>query len=297
MDIDPGVYVVAVSGGVDSMALLHMLQQQPQTRLIVAHLDHGIRPDSAEDRRLVQTYAAEAGLPFVYHEASLGEPASEATARQARYDFLEQVRQAAGARAIITAHHQDDLLETAVHNLLRGTGRRGLSSLRSQQPLLRPLLHLNKLDLKNYAQSNGLKWREDSTNADPKYRRNYIRQNLLPKLAGEPLEQLKSHIKRLHELNNEIDGLLAGHLASQPAADRLDRKQFIGLPHLVAREVMAQWLRQNGVRKFDRRLLERLVTASKTLKVGKFMSVDGQDSLSITKDEIALVGSGSPISV
>ena len=289
--------MVAVSGGVDSMALLHALRAQPNVKLVVAHLDHGIRADSAHDRRLVQATAADYGLPFVYHEAALGERAGEALARQARYDFLEQVRRASGARAIITAHHRDDLAETAVHNLLRGTARRGLSSLSSQPTRLRPLLHLNKLDLKNYAESNGLKWREDSSNTNTKYRRNHIRHNLLPRLQADQHQQLMVHIDKLHQLNQEIDQLLDQQLAAQAGPDRLDRRQFIGLPHLVAREVMAEWLRRNGVGRFDRRLLEQLVTAAKTLRIGKFMSLDAHHSLSITKDELAVVGSTRPISV
>ena len=97
------------------MALLYLLQAAPDLRLVVAHLDHGIRPDSAEDRQLVQATASGfRGLPFVYHVAGLGASASEDTARQARYQFLHQVRQASGARSIITAHHQDDLLENGL---------------------------------------------------------------------------------------------------------------------------------------------------------------------------------------
>src|SRR4051812_36593671 len=97
----PGTYVVAVSGGVDSVALLHMLRQQneggePPLKLVVAHLDHGIREDSADDRKHVQTVAETWGLPFTYHEARLGAGTSEAEAREHRYDFLHQVRQASG---------------------------------------------------------------------------------------------------------------------------------------------------------------------------------------------------------
>src|SRR5690606_31809517 len=100
------------------MALLDMLRQQPQLQVVVAHFDHGIRPDSTEDRRLVQQVAASHGLQFVYHNGSLGSGASEDLARRARYDFLHKLRMATNAKAIITAHHQDDLLETAVYNML-----------------------------------------------------------------------------------------------------------------------------------------------------------------------------------
>src|SRR5665213_1651974 len=105
----PGSYVVAVSGGVDSMALLNVLKGESRRgggwKLVVAHLDHGIRPESAEDRRLVQATARDYKLPFVYHEGRLGAGASEAAAREARYSFLRSVQKASDAVAIVTAHH------------------------------------------------------------------------------------------------------------------------------------------------------------------------------------------------
>ena len=134
-------------------------------RLTVAHYDHGIRSDSAEDRRLVQALAREYGLPFVYHSGRLGTGASEAVARQARYGFLHAVRRASAAQAVITAHHQDDVLETAILNLLRGTGRRGLGSLKSTDVVKRPLMAVSKNELLRYAEREGLRWREDSTNS------------------------------------------------------------------------------------------------------------------------------------
>jgi tRNA(Ile)-lysidine synthase TilS/MesJ len=218
----------------------------------------------------------------------LGEKASEAQARQARYDFLHQVREATGARAILTAHHADDVLETAVHNILRGTGRRGLSSLQNTVHIVRPLTGRTKAELRNYAVLNQLKWREDPSNQDPRYARNYLRHHVLPRLSKAERERLHRHIQKAHELNLAIDALLANYLHTQPSLQILNRRSFIELPHAVAREVMAAWLRNNHVT-FDRKLLEQLVIAAKTMRIGKFMSLDKVHSLSITKDELALV--------
>ena len=186
VSLKPGKYVVAVSGGVDSMVLLDLLKDQPHLKLIVAHYDHGIRPDSAKDRQLVQDVAAAYHLPMVFENGKLGSTASEATARQARYEFLERTRQTHSARAILTAHHQDDVLETAIINLIRGTGRRGLTALSSQPLIIRPLLHVSKADIRAYAEKQQLKWHEDSTNQDEKYLRNYIRRNWLPQFDVAP---------------------------------------------------------------------------------------------------------------
>ncbi len=171
VDIPGGTYVIGVSGGVDSMVLLDILSKKSDIKLVVAHFDHGIRHDSKEDRQLVQSVAKKNRLPFVFDKASLGPKASEAESRKARYNFLRSVKNASSARAIITAHHQDDVLETAVLNILRGTNRKGLSSLKSTDEIIRPLTHIDKDSLYKYAKDNGITWREDSTNNNINYQK------------------------------------------------------------------------------------------------------------------------------
>lgn len=313
VQIGPGRYVVAVSGGVDSMALLDILVKRanspepgadggkeqkdgghgPRTAdytLIVAHFDHGIREDSAHDRAFVQQAAAKYGLSFVYDEGNLGPDVSEAVARQARYGFLHKVRMAAGADAIITAHHEDDMLETAIINMLRGTGRRGLTSLDDSDEVRRPLLHLSKQQIQEYAKEKGLVWREDSTNQDTKYLRNYVRHKILPRFSAEERRQFLDHIEKLRILNRDIDHALINHLHIHPATDMLDRHWFIMLPHTVARDTLAGWLRLRGAgNDMSKKLLEKLVVAAKTLQPGKQLDVDGRYTLKISKTHLALV--------
>lgn len=288
VDVEPGTYVVAVSGGVDSMVLLDLLRQNPDIKLVVAHYDHGIREDSEIDRKLVQDIAKKHGLVFVYDEGNLGPDASEATARKARYDFLHSVRQATGARVIITAHHEDDVLETAVINMLRGTGRKGLASLKSTDLILRPLLHVPKSQIKTYAKEHNLKWREDSTNQDTKYLRNYIRHKILPKFSADERQKLSELVAETRRLNTEIENLLALGLHLQPAVDSLDRHWFIMLPHNVAREVMAEFLRKHKARGFTTKTLDRLIIAAKTFKPGQQADVDKNHVLKINKSRLAL---------
>lgn len=288
IQLEPGRYVVAVSGGVDSVVLLDMVRQLPDVKLIVAHFDHGIREDSAEDRRFVQQMAMQHKLPFTFSEGKLGPGASEDQARRARYAFLEQVRNAADARAIILAHHQDDAIETAIINLLRGTGRRGLSSLRERQGIARPLLHATKRQLRAYALARGLEWREDSTNQDVAYLRNYVRLKLLPRFTIEQRKKLLTLINSMAETNQQLDTQLVNYLHVQPSRGVLSRKTFVHLPHNVAREVMASWLRHQGVRGFDSKALERLVVAAKTAKPGTFTDALLGYSLRIGKDQLQL---------
>jgi tRNA(Ile)-lysidine synthase len=190
MQVEPGKYVVAVSGGVDSVVLLDLLRMYPGVRVVVAHFDHGIRDDSHLDRAHVQALARRYRVPFVYDKGRLGAGASEADARTARYDFLRKAQAASEADAIVTAHHQDDVLETAIINLLRGTGRKGLSSLTSGEGIIRPLLDVPKSEIIDYAKRHRLQWREDSTNLSTDILRNRVRHELLPNWSAHDKHRL-----------------------------------------------------------------------------------------------------------
>lgn len=251
------------------MVLLDILRNQPGVELVVAHFEHGIRADSDADRLLVEGVARSYGLPFRAAHGRLGREASEATARTARYTFLREVQQETGAQAIITAHHQDDLLETAILNMIRGTGRKGLTSLRSTNEILRPLLHVPKQELKEYAAQHTIEWHEDSTNADDRYMRNYIRHTIVPELGVQGREKLLAVIAQTASLNPEIDSLIAADLHHHTKDGAMERHWFIMLPHVLAAEVLAAWLREQGVATFDRKTIERLVVAAKTYHPGQ----------------------------
>lgn len=288
INIKPGRYIAAISGGVDSMALLHMLAQlahEPALGidLVVAHYDHGIRPDSALDRQLVAAEAARYGLLFIYDEGFLGAHASEAQARKARYAFLRRAAVEHVAQAIITAHHQDDVLETAIINMVRGTGSRGLSSLRSAGDVVRPLLGVTKEQLRSYAQAHNITWREDSTNADDRYLRNYVRRQLVPTLQPAHRVALLSATQLAARLNDEIEAILLPYITE----NHLERRWFVQLPHQVAAETMAAWLRRRAI-SFDRKTIERLVVFSKTAQPGKRASVDGNHYLTVSKEHIII---------
>src|SRR5262249_13900539 len=141
------------------------------------------------------------------------------------------------------AHHNDDFLETAILNILRGTGRRGLSSLKSTDEIVRPLLEFSKQEIANSARWNRLGWREDPTNADTKYLRNHVRHKLLSRFNEDERRQLRDIISTAKKLNAEIDGLLADLLSAQPSPGELNRRWFISLPHSISREIVASCLR------------------------------------------------------
>jgi tRNA(Ile)-lysidine synthase len=201
-------FVVAVSGGVDSVVLLHMLKQRGENELVVAHFDHGIRDDSSIDAEFVRDLAKNYDLKFETRREELGTSASEELARDRRYEFLRSVAKKHNAK-IVTAHHSDDVVETIGINLTRGTGWRGLAVLDSD--IVRPLLGMNKNDILKYAKDNGLTWHEDSTNASDNYLRNRIRRktSIISDDSRRQLLGLRSQqVKSKQEIEDEVKQLI-----------------------------------------------------------------------------------------
>ncbi len=282
--LEPGKYVVAVSGGIDSVTLLNMLSNDSRVVCIVAHFDHGIRQDSSLDAQFVQTLSETYGYTFVLGKGDLGSSASEATAREKRYAFLRKVAEEHGARAIVTAHHQDDILETALINLLRGTKRKGLTSLGSTEAIIRPLLHVSKHQIVTYARAHNLEWREDESNNDEKYLRNKIR-TILKTQNSTQKQKLMKIIDSSKETNKEIDDLL--EVIFNGANDTIDRKIFVMLSYDVACEVLAHWLRGHHA-SFNATRIGQLVQKCKTSQPGTHFDVDRQWVISIQKDWIRM---------
>lgn len=282
--LEKGLYVVAVSGGVDSVVLLDLLSKKAEVELVVAHFDHGIRSDSKKDEKLVKKLARNYGLLFEFERTRLGNPTSEDKARQMRYAFLESVRRKYGAKAIVTAHHQDDHIETAVLNILRGSGRRGLNSISNNPGVKRPLLKIPKAELIKYAKDNKLEWREDSTNLNEKYLRNRVRKNIKPNLKSKRHEML-SILEKMATASDETDVLLEkmSHLVMNNSA--IDRSSFISLPIEIQTELMANWLRELEVNQFDKPLLRRLVLAIKVAPAGTKHSIRKKFYLVVEKSK------------
>lgn len=287
IDVKPGKYVIAVSGGVDSMVLLDLLAKKSDIEVIVAHYDHGVRNDSHKDRELVKHTAETMGLQFECVEGNLGADASEERARNARYDFLHTICDRFKAVAIITAHHQDDLIETVFINLLRGTGRKGLTSLKSTDRVVRPLLSVEKAELMLYANEHKIKWREDSTNTDTSYLRNYVRRFVIPKLSIEQKRTLISNVEKLQIINTQTDEEIANYLQLEKT-ETIDIRLVNMLNHTESCEVMAGWLRLNGIKDFDKKTIERLVIASKTKAPGTSININKGNYLYILHTSLTI---------
>lgn len=257
-------YIVAVSGGVDSVVLLDMLAKLPDLELVVAHFDHGIRNDSAKDAEFVAGLANEYNLKFESKREELGAQASEDLARTRRYKFL---RELAGKHhaLVATAHHEDDVIETIALNLIRGTGWRGLAVLDSD--IWRPLTNMTKAEIIQYAEQHDLKWREDSTNVSDKYLRNRIRKQTI-KLDEDTKRQILAlwlHQKHLKHLIDEEAARLTGN---GPTYDRyffahIDQKSGLECVRVIT-----------GAR-LTRLQQKKVLHAIKTLLPGKVFQAGG----------------------
>lgn len=278
-DMASGKYIVAVSGGVDSVVLLDILSKQKDLELVVAHLDHGIRETSHTDASFVKELAEKYGLPFVSERIELGESASEEAARKARQAFLQKVKKEHRATAIITAHHADDILETIIINIIRGTGWRGLSSLRSEKEYVRPLLRFSKNEIYEHAKKNNLSWREDETNIDTRYLRNHVRLNIISKLSSEVRKELlmlyHRQVALREEIYEEVKHVLG--LAKTNVSDEYDRYFFIMLDKPVALELLKHII------PVTKPQLLKMLLAIKTAKQHTHLQIGGGIKLYFTK--------------
>ncbi|MCA0375922.1 MAG: tRNA lysidine(34) synthetase TilS [Gemmatimonadetes bacterium] len=178
--------VLAVSGGRDSMALLHaMAAWAPERVAAVATFDHGTGPHATEAASLVAAQARRLGLTVVRERARSAPavPATEAAWRAARWAFLRRVARGFRAR-VATAHTRDDQLETVVMRLLRGTGARGLAALAATSPVVRPFLALSRDELAQWVASRHIDWVEDPANREVRFLRTRVRFDLLPALES-----------------------------------------------------------------------------------------------------------------
>lgn len=231
--------VLAVSGGVDSMVMLHVMHKLheegrlPVRQLHVAHLNHKLRGgESDEDSYLVAQEARKRGLTTAMGMVDVAAAAAangesiELTARRLRYAFLAATAQKKGCRTIALAHNADDHVETVLHRIVRGTGIRGLagippvrqlerSEIEAEQPdreppvLIRPLLTIPRREIEHYAAENGIPFREDTSNASAEYTRNQIRHDLLPRLRRKYNPDVDQALLKLSAIANDLNELLA----------------------------------------------------------------------------------------
>lgn len=255
--------LLAVSGGLDSMVLLHLLQQLPYT-IAIAHCNFQLRGiESFEDQSFVQNYALQHQIPFYYTQfdtqafANDYKLSTQVAARELRYDWFYEQLELHQFDFVLTAHHADDNLETFLINLSRGTGLDGLSGIPAQNDaVLRPLLPFSRAAIEEYAKANNLQWREDSSNASDKYLRNQIRHHLVPMLKELNPDFLKvfgmtqEYLQQAQELVADAASMVYQQVAREEEDTiYFDLKQLLRLPNYAS--YLYQWLKEYGFSAWD----------------------------------------------
>lgn len=231
---------VALSGGLDSTVLLHLLVtlagRHSLPPLSAIHVHHGLQSVADEWPAHCQRLCAQLGVPLRVEYVQVDTGASlERAAREARYTAFQRSVQA--GEALLTGQHRDDQAETLLFRLARGAGVRGLSAMPVQRPLgqgvlLRPLLGVSRAELENYARSHDLHWVEDPSNKDTRLSRNYLRQEVLPALARH-WPQASASLARSAEHLREAQGLLDELARADLEAASACEPSWLGIPSLL----------------------------------------------------------------
>lgn len=208
--------LLAVSGGIDSMYMANRASELfPEARFAVAHCNFQLRgKESDDDEEFVENWCKEHNVKCFVKRFDTREFAAEQgisiemAARQLRYEWFEQLRTELGFDAIATAHNACDNAETLILNLLRGTGIKGICGMSSTERIIRPLLGIERNEIENWMKSQGLAWREDSSNRQSIYKRNLIRREIFPlfaQLNPSYIKTLNSDVERFAQVGSIAD--------------------------------------------------------------------------------------------
>jgi len=247
--------IVAVSGGPDSVCLLHVLRELKIRVTALAHINHKLRgADSDEDERFVGAMAREMGLDFYFAAANLRGGNLEQTARRARREFFHDLIRRGVADRVALGHTLDDQAETVLFRMLRGSGLAGLAGILpvTAEGLIRPLLGVTRADVETFLRERGISWREDSSNREPRFARNRIRHELLPRLKQDWNPRLAETLAHLADLAYEEERWWAGEIARlaqqmlivTPGAVQVATGDLAKVSRAVARRLIRHAIRQ-----------------------------------------------------
>jgi tRNA(Ile)-lysidine synthase len=266
-------YLIGISGGRDSVALLHWLINLGYKKLIVCHLNHQLRGLSSDaDARLVENLSERFGVEFELGAANVRVLAKkkkislETAAREARYSFFANAAKRHRRRTIFLAHHADDLVETFLLNLIRGAGLTGLAAMRDVSTrsidgvdltILRPLLSVWRSEIDKYVQEYHLRFREDATNKNLATTRNRIRNRIIPYLEKILGRNIRQNIWRTAMIAAEEEKWIDNELPDSTNVD-LSVPKLRALSVALQRRAILKWLRTQNVSEVGFDVIERV---------------------------------------
>ena len=303
-----GCVVVGLSGGADSVALvdaLAALRRRYGFRVLAAHLDHGLRPGSADDAAFCAELCRSLDVPLRVDRADVRARASrergglEQAARRERYAFLRRVKEEEGAFAIAVAHTRDDQAETLLLRLVRGAGATGLAGMRPRcRDILRPLLAVSRDEVLDHLRERGLAWREDPSNTDLVHRRNRLRHELIPYLEERFNPAIRASLARTASvladeaahIRREARTLLAAVAREEEGAVHLRRHALAEAPTAVARAAIRQALtRAGGLARVGAVHVEGILRLARSkAPSGRRLPLPGGREARFTRDEVRL---------
>ena len=294
---------VALSGGVDSVVLLHLLHQLQKRQnftLKASHVHHGLSKNADKWVKFCEKLCAKLSVPLDVHRIKLPQKKSlgiEGEARQLRYEKLLQSQ----TDLVVLAHHEDDQAETFLLQLIRGAGVKGLSSMAhfdDTRRLWRPLLNTSRFDIESYAKKHKLKWIEDESNQNIDFDRNFIRSKVLPILKNrfshiiKVISRSSSHLAEAQHLLDDLAKVdLKSHLKSINYKNKLHVKALDKLSLSRAKNVLRYWLEINGQMMPSKDLLDELLRQVLTAKKDATIKIHLSKDYEIRRyqDEIYIV--------
>ncbi len=239
--------VIGVSAGPDSMALLHLTQKNTNKKIVCAHINHNVRKESDDEEQYLKEYCQTHNIIFECMKiTNYSENNFENEARKKRYAFYEQILKKYHSHTLLLAHHGDDLIETVLMKIIRGSNLEGYAGIKvySRQKdytIVRPLLSMTKEDILKYNKDNNIEYYIDKTNSDETYTRNRIRKNILPLLK---VEDKNVHLKfltysnTLQEYYNYVEDIVKEKIANIYHSNTIDIYHFNKEHYLIKKNII-----------------------------------------------------------
>ena len=271
--------LVGLSGGADSSVLCDILSKIDNIKVIAIHLNHNWRgEESKRDEKFAQNFAKQRNLEFYSEKLDKSLKKTETNARELRYKFFENCKEKFNANAVFLAHNKNDNTETLIYRLIKGTGPRGLISIPKVRDFYyRPLLDFSREEIEHYAKENKVKFITDSSNLNTKYKRNLIREEILPKMK-EINPNVINSISNFIALNKEnqkiVDREIEASLLKIKKDDYFLRSKFLGLDDEIKNEIINRFL-QGKIKTRDLKTVKKIV---------KFIENNSSSKISLAKN-------------